>query len=82
MREFIGRQEMVFIAFAGDSIMRAGAAGFVRALGRRHLFVPDLPVEPDVSLLFVDFFHDVAALHVLGRCSVAGRFEVTSAYFD
>jgi hypothetical protein len=81
MRSFVARQEMVFIAYAGDSFMRSGAAGFVGTAGRRHLVVPDLPVCGRASLLFVDFFDDVNALHVRGRCVVPGRFDVESAYF-
>ncbi|MDB5324427.1 MAG: hypothetical protein JWN40_6058 [Phycisphaerales bacterium] len=46
MREFIGRQEMVFIATSDskgncDCSLRAGLAGFVRVLGDRALAYPE-----------------------------------------
>jgi uncharacterized protein len=81
MREFIGRQEMVFVSSSGGEVlMRSGPAGFARVVGDRRVLVPEL--RGPVSLLFVDFFDDVGSLHVRGRASVPGRVVVEDAYFD
>ncbi len=81
MREFIARQEMVFVSAGGDCSMRSGSPGFVSVLGRRHVSWPGLSFVGPVSLLFVDFFDDVRSLCVFGRAVEGGRLVVEEAYF-
>lgn len=81
MRDFIARQEMVFVSAGGDCSMRSGAPGFVSVLGRRHVAWPGGCLLGRASLLFVDFFGEVGSLHVAGRGLVGGRFAVEEAYF-
>ena len=80
MREFIARQEMVFVSAGGECSMRSGAPGFVSAPGRRHLAWAGCSVGR-ASLLFVDFFDEVGSLHIAGRGLVGGRFAVEEACF-
>ncbi len=87
MREFLGRQEMMFVASSdgrgeADCTFRAGPPGFVRVLDCRWLAWPEyrgngvlatlgnISENPNVGLLFVDFFRDVIGLHVNGRASI------------
>jgi hypothetical protein len=81
MRDFIARQEMVFVSAGGDCSMRSGAPGFVSVLGRRHVSWPCFDVVGPVSLLFVSFFDEVGSLHISGRALADGRLVVEEAYF-
>jgi uncharacterized protein len=99
MRDFIARQEMLFVASADgggacDCSFRAGPPGFVRVLDRRRLAWPEywgngvmaslgnITENPDVGLLFVDFFRDVIGLHVNGRASVVEHGVMVAGYPD
>jgi hypothetical protein len=81
MRDFIARQEMVFVSAGGACSVRSGAPGFVSVLGRRQVGLPGLSFLGPVSLLFVDFFDDVRSLHISGRAVAGGRLAVEEAYF-
>ncbi|MGH2915014.1 MAG: pyridoxamine 5'-phosphate oxidase family protein [Solirubrobacteraceae bacterium] len=87
MREYLGRQEMMFISTADadgecDASFRAGPAGFVRVLDDRTLLCPEyrgngvmaslgnISENPQVGLLFLDFFHSGVGLHVNGRAQI------------
>lgn len=97
MRDFIARQEMMFVASADgrgecDSSFRAGPPGFVRVLDRHRLVWPEyrgngvlatlgnISENPNVGLLFVDFFRDVVGLHVNGRAAVVEHDAITAAH--
>jgi predicted pyridoxine 5'-phosphate oxidase superfamily flavin-nucleotide-binding protein len=80
MRNFIGRQKMMFVATADssggcDSTLRAGPAGFVRVLDNEHLSWPEFRgngvmaslgnmTENPHVGLLFIDFHDVIGLHV------------------
>jgi uncharacterized protein len=93
MIEFVGRQEMMFVATADalghcDNTFRAGPPGFVAVLAPGRLAWPEyrgngvmasvgnLVENPNVGLLFVDFFRDVIGLHVNGHATVADDAEM------
>jgi uncharacterized protein len=93
MIEFVGRQEMMFVATADalghcDNTFRAGPPGFVSVLAPGRLAWPEyrgngvmasvgnLVENPNVGLLFVDFFRDVIGLHVNGHATVADDAEM------
>ena len=71
-----------------DNTFRAGPPGFVRVLDEEHLSWPEyrgngvmasignLVENPNVGLLFVDFFRDVIGLHVNGHATVASDAEM------
>lgn len=99
MREFIGRQEMVFVSTADsrgecDSSFRAGPPGFVRVFDRHRLAWPEyrgngvmaslgnIIENPNVGLLFLDFFRDVVGLHVNGRARVVEHLAMVAAHPD
>ncbi|SNY49074.1 pyridoxamine 5'-phosphate oxidase family protein [Paractinoplanes atraurantiacus] len=86
MREFIGRQEMMFLATADagggcDSTFRAGPAGFVRVLDDEHLSWPEFKGNGVMASLgnitgnghvgiLFVDFQDVIGLHVNGTAEI------------
>jgi predicted pyridoxine 5'-phosphate oxidase superfamily flavin-nucleotide-binding protein len=93
MIEFVGRQEMMFVATADalghcDCTFRAGPPGFVAVLEPGRLAWPEyrgngvmasvgnLLENPNVGLIFVDFFRDIIGLHVNGHATVAPDAEM------
>jgi predicted pyridoxine 5'-phosphate oxidase superfamily flavin-nucleotide-binding protein len=99
MREFLARQEMMFVASSDgrgecDCTFRAGPPGFVRVLDESRLAWPEyrgngvlaslgnISENPNVGLLFVDFFRDVIGLHVNGRATIVEDPAMRTAYRD
>jgi uncharacterized protein len=99
MRDFVGRQEMMFIASADgrgecDCSFRAGPPGFVRVLDSRRIAWPEyrgngvlsslgnVSENPNVGLLFVDFFRDIIGLHVNGHASVVEHDAMVASHPD
>ncbi|XVV09391.1 pyridoxamine 5'-phosphate oxidase family protein [Actinoplanes sp. CA-131856] len=86
MRQFIGRQEMMFLATADaggecDSTFRAGPAGFVRVLDEEHLSWPEFRGNGVMASLgnitenghvgiLFVDFQDVIGLHVNGTAEI------------
>ncbi|GGM29797.1 pyridoxamine 5'-phosphate oxidase family protein [Dactylosporangium sucinum] len=75
-----------------DCTFRAGPPGFVRVLGPGRLAWPEyrgngvlasvgnMIENPNVGLLFVDFFRDVIGLHVNGHATIAADAEMRTAF--
>lgn len=99
MREFVGRQEMMFVASADsggecDCTFRAGPPGFVRVLDPRRVAWPEyrgngvlaslgnVSENPQVGLLFVDFFRDIIGLHVNGYATIVEHGAMVASYPD
>lgn len=97
MREFLTRQEMMFVATADgagecDNTFRAGPPGFVQVLDAGRLAWPEyrgngvhaslgnILENPQVGLLFVDFFRDVIGLHVNGRATIVDDLVMRSEH--
>ena len=85
MREFIGRQEMMWVATIGRQDesacdFRGGPAGFIRVASDRRVFYPEFRENAEsvgniidgsrVGLLFLDFFDTTLGLRVNGRARV------------
>jgi hypothetical protein len=96
MREFIGRQEMMFMTTvdatdASDCTFRAGPPGFVQVIERDRIAWPEYRgffESGYVGLLFADFFRDKAGLQVNGWANIEDRgtgcwvvVHVVEAYF-
>ncbi|MCG5218777.1 pyridoxamine 5'-phosphate oxidase family protein [Streptosporangium soli] len=72
-----------------DTSFRAGPKGFVRVLSETMLAYPEfrgngvlasmgnILENPHVSLLFVDFFDDLAGLHVNGKASITTALDAS-----
>ncbi|MET9226721.1 pyridoxamine 5'-phosphate oxidase family protein [Lentzea sp. NPDC003310] len=88
MMGFVAKMEMAFISTADadgecDSSLRAGPAGFLRALDSRTLVYPEyrgngvmaslgnIMENPHVGMLMVDFTEDLIGLHVNGSARIA-----------
>jgi predicted pyridoxine 5'-phosphate oxidase superfamily flavin-nucleotide-binding protein len=97
MREFVGAQEMMFVATSDakgecDNTFRAGPPGFVRVLGDDRLAWPEyrgngvmaslgnISENPNVGLLFMDFFRQVIGLHVNGHAEIVEDADMRSAH--
>jgi predicted pyridoxine 5'-phosphate oxidase superfamily flavin-nucleotide-binding protein len=77
-----------------DCTFRAGPAGFVQALDSTRLAWPEyrgngvlaslgnISENPQVGLLFVDFFRDVIGLHVNGHAKIVEDSAMRLAYRD
>jgi len=77
-----------------DSSFRAGPPGFVQVFDRYRLAWPEyrgngvmaslgnIIENPNVGLLFLDFFRDVVGLHVNGRAEVVEHEAMLDAYPD
>ncbi|HET6211848.1 MAG TPA: pyridoxamine 5'-phosphate oxidase family protein [Micromonosporaceae bacterium] len=77
-----------------DCTFRAGPPGFVRVLGKRRLAWPEyrgngvmaslgnITENPNVGLLFVDFFRDVVGLHVNGQASIIEHDAMVAGHTD
>lgn len=93
MRDFIARQEMVFIATCDargncDCSFRAGLPGFVRVLSESTLAYPEyrgngvlaslgnISENPNIGMMFVDFFRDTVGLHVNGKARIMENAEL------
>ncbi|MDF5752025.1 pyridoxamine 5'-phosphate oxidase family protein [Spongiactinospora sp. TRM90649] len=75
-----------------DTTFRSGPAGFVRVLDETTLIYPEfrgngvlaslgnILENPHVSLLFVDFFDDLAGLHVNGRATITTALDAHRRY--
>ncbi|MEV8513753.1 pyridoxamine 5'-phosphate oxidase family protein [Dactylosporangium sp. NPDC051484] len=93
MIEFVGRQEMMFVATADalghcDNTFRAGPPGFVAVLTPGRVAWPEyrgngvlasvgnIVENPNVGLIFIDFFRDVIGLHVNGHATIASDADM------
>jgi predicted pyridoxine 5'-phosphate oxidase superfamily flavin-nucleotide-binding protein/truncated hemoglobin YjbI len=87
MKEFIAKQEILFIATADkhgdcDCSFRFGKPGFVRPLNEKYLVYPEyrgngvmasqgnITENPQIGMIFVDFFESTVGLHVNGKAKV------------
>lgn len=71
-----------------DSSFRAGEAGFVMVLDEQHLFYPEyrgngvmasmgnIHENPNIGLLFLDFFETKVGLHVNGKAKIVVKEEL------
>lgn len=93
MLEFIANQEILFIATSDskgdcDCSLRAGEAGFVRVLDKKHLVYPEyrgngvtaslgnILENPHIGMMFTDFIKDTVGLHVNGKAAVIENNEL------
>lgn len=87
MKDFIKKQEMMFISTADakgecDSSVRFGEAGFVTVVDNHHIIYPEFKgngvmasmgnmlENPNIGLLFIDFFETKVGLHVNGKAKI------------
>ncbi|PZG51003.1 hydrolase [Spongiactinospora gelatinilytica] len=75
-----------------DTTFRSGPAGFVRVLDDSTLVYPEfrgngvlaslgnILENPHISLLFMDFFDDLAGLHVNGRATITTALDAARRY--
>jgi predicted pyridoxine 5'-phosphate oxidase superfamily flavin-nucleotide-binding protein len=71
-----------------DSSFRAGDAGFVMVLDRHHILYPEykgngvmasmgnISENPNIGLLFLDFFETKVGLHVNGKAKIVKKEEL------
>lgn len=95
MQQFIGRQEMAFIATADatgacDCSFRAGTQGFVQVLDSKTLAYPEyrgngvlasvgnILENPQIGMIFLDYFQSTVGLHVNGKARVLSPEEIAS----
>ncbi|MEH6995657.1 pyridoxamine 5'-phosphate oxidase family protein, partial [Neobacillus drentensis] len=73
-----------------DSSFRAGSVGFVRVIDKKTLIYPEykgngvmaslgnIIENPQIGLMFIDFFEHNIGLHVNGKASIIENRELTS----
>jgi len=74
-----------------DASFRAGDAGFVKVLDKHHILYPEykgngvmasmgnMHENPNIGLLFLDFFETKVGLHVNGKSSIVLKEDLESA---
>lgn len=95
MQEFITKQTMMFIASSDahgecDCSFRAGDAGFIRVVDRKHIMWPEyrgngavasggnVKENPHMGILLMDFLENTIGLHINGKAFLRadGAFAV------
>ena len=96
MKDFIAKQEMMFISTADthgecDSSFRVGEKGFVHVIADTHLIyveytgngvmasMGNISENPNIGLMFLDFFVTKVGLHVNGKANILRKEELATA---
>lgn len=96
MKDFIAKQEMMFISTADahgecDASFRVGERGFVHVIDDTHLIYAEytgngvmasmgnISENPNIGLMFLDFFETKVGLHVNGKANILRKEELATA---